>query len=614
MGLSAVAAIFGLVALVMAFIRSDFSVELVARHSHSLKPFFYKIAGAWGNHEGSMLLWCVIMLGYGAIAGAVMAPGRLKARALGVQGALAALSLAYLLFASSPFTRLADPPLDGNGLNPLLQDPALAFHPPFLYLGYVGFSFVFSIAAAGLIEGQVGREWARRVRPWALFAWSALTIGISLGAIWAYYELGWGGWWFWDPVENASFMPWLVGAALVHSLIVTQKRGSMAAWTVLLAVLTFCLSILGAFLVRSGVLTSVHAFALDPERGALLLAGLVIVGVFALGLYAWRAPKLEAGPVFDPISREGALILNNLFLSVAAATVLVGTLYPLVVEAVSGEKISVGSPYFDMTLAPLMAILFLAPPAAQSFAWRKADLTPVLKRLIIAGALAIAAAGATFILLAGKLWAVLGVAIGVWLIAGTITDLLRRIGGGGVARAFALSASIWGMTIAHIGLGVFVIGASVEVNGRVERTFALMPGETAELDNWTFTFNGVQSDEGPNYFSQVADITAVKGRREMQLAPQKRFYPAAGMPTTEVAIRKSLTGDLYVALGDEVRGRPGAWTLRVSFNPMIDWVFGGAGLIALGGFMAFASKRLRQRVEVDDPITVEPDLVAEPAE
>ena len=606
---AAVLAFAGLVTLVIGFVKSDFSIELAAKHSHSLKPVFYKIAGAWGNHEGSMLLWCVIMLVYGAVAAQFMSPGKLKARALGVQGALSVLSLSYLLLASSPFTRLEQPPLDGNGLNPLLQDPALAFHPPFLYLGYVGFSFVFSIAAAGLIEGNVGKDWARRTRPWALFAWSMLTIGISLGAIWAYYELGWGGWWFWDPVENASFMPWLVGAALVHSIIVTQKRGSLAAWTVLLAVLTFCLSILGAFLVRSGVLTSVHAFALDPERGRLLLGGLFVSGVFALGLYAWRAPKLEAGPVFDPISREGAMILNNLFLSVAAATVLVGTLYPLAVEAITGGKISVGAPYFDMTLAPLMALLFLAPPLAQSFAWRKAELQPIVRRLIIAAGLAVAAGVLSLIFLAGKLWAVLGVAVGVWLIAGVGLDIWRRLKGD-FSRAGLLSASVWGMAIAHIGLGLFTIGAAVEVNARIERTYALAPGESAQMGDWTFTFNGVSMRDGPNYSAQRAEIIAQNGSRTLELFPEKRFYPAAGasgMPTTEVAIRKSLSGDLYVALGDSVRGQEGAWTLRASFNPLIDFVFGGAGLIALGGFVALSSRRQRGQ-------PVQHEASAEPAE
>lgn len=581
--------------LIYAFAVSDFSLKLVVSNSHSLKPLFYKIAGAWGNHEGSMLLWCLIMLSFGAMAAPTMKNDSLKAYALGVQGALSALSLMYLLFASSPFIRMAEAPLDGNGLNPLLQDPALAFHPPFLYLGYVGFSFVFSIAAAGLILGQVGSDWAKRARPWALFAWAGLTIGIALGAIWAYYELGWGGWWFWDPVENASFMPWLVGAALVHSIIVTQTRGSLAGWTVFLAVLTFCLSILGAFLVRSGVLTSVHAFALDPERGRLLLFGLAIAAGFAFVLYAWRAPKLKSGKAFDPVSREGALVLNNLFLSVAAATVLVGTLYPLAVEAVTGEKISVGPPYFNLTLAPLMGLLFLAPPVAQAMTWRRADLSPVMKRLIIAGVLAIAAAGVALIMLSGKAFAVFGVAVGVWLIAGTIVDLNRRLAGGGLKRLGKLSLGVWGMTIAHVGLGLFVIGAVAETNGRIERTFALSPGETVQMADWDFTFNGVRSGEGPNFYADIASITAKSGSREFQLSPQKRFYPAAGMPTTEVAIRKSAQGDLYVALGEPLRDTPGGWTVRASFNPLIDWVFFGSGLIALGGFMSFAARAKRSK-------------------
>ncbi len=577
--------------LVRAFLGSDFSLELVVKHSHSLKPTFYKFAGTWGNHEGSMLLWCMIMLGFGAAAVGLMKPSALKTKAIGVQGGLSFLSLTYLLFASSPFTRLDPAPFDGTGLNPLLQDPALAFHPPFLYLGYVGFSFVFSLAAAGLLLNDVGASWAKRARPWALFAWSGLTIGISLGAIWAYYELGWGGWWFWDPVENASLMPWLVGAALVHSIIVTQKRGSMASWTVFLSVLTFCLSILGAFLVRSGVLTSVHAFALDPERGRLLLIGLLLVSGFAFSLFAWRGPGLKSGSEFDPVSREGALILNNLFLSVAAATVLVGTLYPLAMEVVTGEKLSVGTPYFDLTLAPLMGILFLAPPFAQAMTWRAADMSPVVKRLIVAGAIAIAAGAATFVFFSGKLWAVFGVAVGVWLIGGTITDLIKRVGAGGLTRVFKLPLGVWGLTIAHIGLGLFVIGAVVETNGRIERTFAVTQGQVVELGDWSFTFNGVVNSEGPNFYSDRASILAVNGKRETELNPEKRYYPASGMPTTEVAIRKSLVGDLYVALGDPVRGELNGWTIRISINPMIDFVFGGVGFIALGGFLAFAAQR-----------------------
>ncbi|MEM6626837.1 MAG: heme lyase CcmF/NrfE family subunit [Pseudomonadota bacterium] len=585
------------VILVLAFMRSDFSLALVVANSHSLKPDLYKFAGTWGNHEGSMLLWCLIMAAYGAIAAWVMHPGEIKSKALGVQGLLTALSLAYLLFASSPFKRLDPAPMEGTGLNPLLQDPALAAHPPFLYVGYVGFSFVFSMAAAGLLVGEVGRDWARRTRPWTLAAWSGLTVGIALGSIWAYYELGWGGWWFWDPVENASFMPWLVGAALMHSIIVTEKRGGLSAWTVLLAVLAFCFSLLGAFLVRSGVLTSVHAFALDPERGALLLIGLGIAGGAALALYAWRAPALKSGTPFDPVSREGALILNNLFLSIAAATVLVGTLYPLMVEAATGEKVSVGPPYFNLTLAPIMAFLFLAPPLAQAFSWTRAEPGLVLRRLRWAALIAALTGVLAFFLIAQTVWVVLGVAVGVWLIGGAIVDLAKRIGGGGWARAIALPAAVWGMTLAHIGLGVFVIGAVAETSGRVERTYALAPGEITQFGDWALTFNGVAVAEGPNYYADRAEIIAEKGSRRVVLEPEKRFYPAAGTPTTEVAIRKSALGDLYIALGEPVRSSPGSWTLRASFNPLIDWVFLGCGLIALGGLLALADKRFRRRSE-----------------
>ncbi len=591
-----IACLISFVLLVNAFLTSDFSVLLVAKHSHSLKPAFYKFAGAWGNHEGSMLLWCLIMLGFGAIASLVMKNDRLKAYALGVQGGLSFMSLSYLLFASSPFTRVASAPLDGNGLNPLLQDPALAFHPPFLYLGYVGFSFVFSVAAAGLLINEVGSDWAKRVRPWALFSWSALTIGIALGGIWAYYELGWSGWWFWDPVENASLMPWLVGAALVHSIIVTQKRGSMASWTVFLAVLAFCLSILGAFLVRSGVLTSVHAFALDPERGLLLLFGLCVAALFAFVLFAWRGPNLPSGSAFDPISREGALIVNNLFFSVAAATVLVGTLYPLGIELVTGETDSVGEPYFNRTLAPLMALLFLLVPVATTMTWRKADVAPVFRSLVVAGVFAIAAAAVTFIAVAGKLWAVLGAAIGVWVIIGTLTDLYRRVRPGGFERLSKLSLGVWGLMIAHIGLGFFVIGASVETNGRLERTFVMSPGSEVEMAGWTFQYQSLENIDGPNFESQVGTIIAENGARRHVLKPSKRFYPVAGTPTTEVAIRKSLRGDLYVALGEPIPSvHPQAFKVRVSMNPIIDFVFGGVGLIALGGFFAFAD-RVKGRV------------------
>ncbi len=589
--------LLAMAALVVSFVTLDFSVALVASHSHSLKPMIYRVAGAWGNHEGSMLMWCLIMAGFGGVAALAMRAGELRDRALGVQGMLTAGSLTYLLFASSPFTRLDPAPLDGGGLNPLLQDPALALHPPFLYLGYVGFSFVFSLAAAGLIAGKIDRDWAKRVRPWALFAWSGLTIGISLGAIWAYYELGWGGWWFWDPVENASFMPWLVGAALVHSLMVTEKRGGMASWTVFLAVLAFCLSILGAFLVRSGVLTSVHAFAVDPERGLLLLIGLALAGGLAFALYAWRAPKLMAGPDFDPVSREGALILNNLFLAVAAALVLLGTVLPLFGQAL-GVTMSIGEPYFQLTLAPMMAVLFLFMPLSQASTWQRTEMKPLLKRFMPAAVIAVVAAIASFFFVP-SFWMSFGVLAGVWVIAGVVTDLARRAGPGGIGRVFRLSLGVWGMAVAHIGMGVFVIGAAVETASRIERTFAMAPGEQVEIFGWSFRFDGVSEEEGPNYFATRAQVHATHDGVQETLTPERRFYPVAGTPTTEVAIRKTLGGDVYVALGDPLRDTPGAWRIRVAQHPMIDWVFGGAALIAIGGFMAFAA-RLRRRAPVAD--------------
>ncbi len=595
--------LLAMITLVISFVQLDFSVALVAAHSHSQKPLIYRIAGAWGNHEGSMLLWCLIMAGYGAAGALFMRADNLRDKALGVQGLLTAASLAYLLFASSPFLRLDPAPLDGRGLNPLLQDPAVALHPPFLYMGYVGLSFVFSIAAAGLILGKIDRDWAKRVRPWALAAWSALTIGIALGAIWAYYELGWGGWWFWDPVENASFMPWLVGAALIHSLIVTEKRGNMAAWTVFLAVLAFCLALLGTFLVRSGVMTSVHAFATDPTRGIILLIGLAIAGGAALALYAWRAPKLVAGPEFDPVSREGALILNNLFFSVGAALVLVGTVTPMFAQALN-VSLSIGEPYFQLTFAPMMGLLLLLMPLAPMAPWRKAELAPLMKRLLPALVAAVVAAAVAMAVAGGlAVWLGFGVFVGTWVVAGVVIDLVRRAGAGGPARLFRLPLGVWGMAIAHIGIGLFAVGATVEATARSERTFPLSQGESAQMAGWSFRFDGVKQLEGPNYYATRADITVTRenGATEV-IHPEKRFYAIAGTGTTEVAIRKTLTGDVYVALGDTLREEPGVWRIRIARHPLIDWIFGGAALIALGGFMSLAALvRRRVRVAKDEP-------------
>ena len=583
-GLGFAAMAFAFMTLVWAFARSDFSVELVAAHSHTLKPFGYKIAGTWGNHEGSMALWCLVGLGFGAAGAWLMKSGRpvFEARALGVQGLLSLGSLAYLLFASSPFTRLDPAPLQGAGLNPLLQDPALAIHPPMLYLGYVGYSFVFALAAAGLIDGRIDRQWARTARIWALAAFVPLSLGIALGSYWAYYELGWGGWWFWDPVENASLMPWLIGAALMHSLIVTEKRGSFSSWTALLAVLAFCFSMLGAFLVRSGVLTSVHSFAVDPLRGAVLLFGLLALGGAALVLFALRAPKLSAGPPWLAASREGALMGNNLVLAVATATVLLGTLFPLIAEAF-GQTVSVGEPYFNLTFTPIMALALLALPIVQAWAWGKADLASFWKWAAgFAGLVAafwLAGIGPLDIpLLAG-----IGLALGVWLV------FARR----------QMPLRVWGMTLAHAGLGIFVIGAVLQTSGRTQTTLALQEGEAQAIAGWQVRLDDVSSIEGPNWYAERATLTATRGGSKTELHPQKRYYPAARMPTTETAIHKTGTGDLYIALGDGRRNQAGEtrWTFEVFHNPLIDFIYLGVVLIALGAGLCMSGKRTKTKPE-----------------
>ena len=577
--------------LVVAFARSDFSVALVANNSHTLKPMLYKVAGAWGNHEGSMALWCLVTLGFGAAGALWMRTGRdlFEARALGIQGLLAVGALAYLLFASSPFLRLDPAPFQGAGLNPLLQDPALSFHPPMLYLGYVGYSFVFALAAAGMMEARVDSVWAREARRWSLAAFIPLSLGIALGSYWAYYELGWGGWWFWDPVENASLMPWLIGAALLHSVVVTEKREGFGAWSALLAVLAFLFSIMGAFLVRSGILTSVHAFAVDPERGTLLLFGLLTYGGFALVLFAMRAPKLPGGKPWMLLSREGALMANNIVLIVAALTVLLGTLFPLMAEAV-GRTISVGEPYFNLTFTPMLALLLVILPVVQAWAWGKADLKNWSKWAIGGAALAL-----VFLALGVGLWdisigAALGLALGVWLVFGALWEVKRRAITPG--RIFRLPPRVWGMTLAHMGLGLFVIGAVVETTGRYETTVALAEGGSGTVAGWTLTLDQVRAIEGPNWYADRAQLTATRGGAKAVLAPTKRYYPAAQMPTTETAIHKTGTGDLYAALGEQriVDGEP-RWVFRVYYNPLIDMVYFGVILMALGGAFSLWPRR-----------------------
>jgi cytochrome c-type biogenesis protein CcmF len=591
-------------ALMTAFVTSDFSVANVAENSHTDQPLFYRVAATWGSHEGSMLLWNLALTALGAavaVFGGAL-PAGIKSLTLACQGALGVLFIGYTVFASSPFQRLVQAPIQGHSLNPILQDPFMAIHPPFLYSGYVGFSVVFSLAVAALIEGRVDAAWARWVRPWALAAWSLLTVGITLGSFWAYYELGWGGWWFWDPVENASFMPWLVGAALIHSAIVTEKRGALAGWTVFLALAAFSFSMLGGFLVRSGVLTSVHAFAVDPTRGVLLLSILVIAAGTAFALFAWRAPSLAPGGLFAPISREGALVLNNLFLSGAVVSVALGTLYPLIRQALSGEAISVGAPYFALTFAPLMAACLLVLPAGPLLNWKRGDVLGALQRLWLAGAVALAVGLLALLLInPQKGMAAAGLALGAWLIAGAAVEVAQRCGFGRAAPALALQRlrrlprAEWGMTLAHLGIGVFVIGACCELSWRTETVQALSPGQSLRAGAYTLTLDKVAAVDGPNFSADRAtlQIAGPRGAR-FTVEPERRFYPAQRQTTSKVAIRRRGTSDLYVVLGEprSVGGKP-AWLIRVFFNPLARLIFFGPILMALGGVLSLSDRRLR---------------------
>ena len=594
-------------ALMHAFVTSDFSVANVVANSQLTEPLVYKVAAVWGSHEGSMLLWCLALTGFGA-AVAVFGrglPAGLKALTVASQGTLGLLFIGYTAFASNPFSRLADAPVAGAALNPILQDPFLAIHPPFLYSGYVGFSVVFSFAVAALIEGRVDAAWARWVRPWTLAAWSCLTVGITLGSFWAYYELGWGGWWFWDPVENASFMPWLVGTALLHSAIVTEKRGALAGWTVFLALAAFTFSMLGAFLVRSGVLTSVHAFAVDPKRGILLLGILAVAAGSGFTLFAWRAPALKGeGGLFAPVSREGALVLNNLFLAAATLTVLLGTLYPLIRQALTGEAISVGSPYFALTFAPLMAACLLILPAGPFLAWKRGDALGAMQRLWGAAGLAVLAALIGYFLLQPqKLTPAVGLLIGVWLIAGSAWELCTRVklGAAPVAetarRLGGLPRGQWGMTLAHIGLGVFVLGAAFETSGRVDAAEALSVGQSLKVGQYLLTLKSVAPLEGPNYTAEraVLSVTGPNGAAA-DVTPERRFYPANRQTTSQVAIQRHGASDLYVVVGERREGARPNWLIRTYWNPWARLIFGGPILMALGGLISLSDRRLRLAV------------------
>lgn len=605
---SALAVAVAFAALIFAFAVSDFSVANVAANSHTDKPMLYKVAAAWGSHEGSLLLWCLVMTGFGAtLARARNLPFGLRTSAVATQGLLGALFLAFAVFTSNPFARLDPAPFQGGSLNPLLQDPALAFHPPLLYLGYVGFSVCFSLAVAALIEGRANASfwpaWGRWVRPWALASWAFLTVGIALGSFWAYYELGWGGWWFWDPVENASFMPWLAGAALLHSAVVTERRGALAGWTTFLALLAFTFSMLGAFLVRSGVLTSVHAFAVDPQRGLMLLAILGVTAGAAFALFAWRAPQLKGGGMFAPVSREGALVLNNLFLTAAAATVMLGTLYPLILEAASGSTISVGPPYFALTFTPLMAVALLILPAGPLLAWKRGDLTGVLQRLWVAALLAVALGLAAWALFEPKkALAAAGLALGFWLIVGALAETAERVRlfraplAEVFRRARALPLGAWGMTLAHAGLGVFVLGAVVETGYRIETGRPLQVGQSIEAAGYSVRLDQVRVVEGPNYLAEQGRFTiGIEGGKTRILTAERRFFPAGGQTTTEVGLDFRGLDDIYVVLGERaalIDGRP-SWSVRVWWNPWARLIFLGPAIMALGGLLSLLDRRLR---------------------
>ncbi|MFN4089824.1 MAG: heme lyase CcmF/NrfE family subunit [Alphaproteobacteria bacterium] len=588
------------VALTYAFVVSDFSVALVVDHSHSAKPLLYKVTGVWGNHEGSLLLWVLILTLFGGMVARFGGnlPATLQARTLAVQAMISVGFMAFTLLTSNPFVRLPMPPADGTDLNPLLQDPGLAFHPPFLYLGYVGFSIVFSFAVAALIEGRVDAAWARWVRPWTLLAWCGLTLGIGLGSWWAYYELGWGGFWFWDPVENASLLPWLSGTALLHSAIVVEKRNALKSWTILLAILTFSLSLIGTFLVRSGVLTSVHAFATDPERGVFILLLLVVAIGGALTLYAFRAPSLRAEGFFAPVSREGALVLNNLVLCTATATVFIGTLYPLFLDAVGGAKISVGPPYFNATFGPLMAALLLLVPVGPYLAWKRADLAGVAQRLWIA-AVAAAAIGAVawWMRAGGPLLAVFGIALAAWLVFGALAELADRIA---LFRAPAatvwnrarhLPRAAWGMTVAHAGVGIAVAGIVGLTAWTTEDIRVMRPGDRMQIAGHLLRFDGVERVQGPNYVADAGRFVLESSPRRETLVPEKRIYPVAGMNTTEAAIRTTGVGDLYVVLGDSYPD--GGWAVRVYDKPLAPWLWVGTIVMTLGGLISLADRRYR---------------------
>ena len=590
---------FAFGALTYAFVVSDFSLRVVVQNSHTAKPMLYKVSGVWGNHEGSMLLWVLILTLFGACAawfGGNLPPG-LRARVLAVQSSISAAFLGFVLFTSNPFVRLQNPPFNGQDLNPLLQDPGLAFHPPFLYLGYVGLSMSFSFAVAALIEGRVDAAWARWVRPWTLAAWIFLTIGIALGSWWAYYELGWGGFWFWDPVENASFMPWLIAAALLHSAIVVEKRESLKSWTILLSILAFGFSLIGTFIVRSGVLTSVHSFASDPARGVYVLFILAFFTGGALILYAFRAHAMEAKGVFSMASRETALVVNNLLLAVAAFVVFIGTIWPLVAELAFGRKLSVGAPFFNMAFTPFMVALAVILPVGAILSWKRARLKRAIKSMSGVFALALAAGVLTWAVQTGRsALGPVGIGLGVWLVFGTGLDLWMRTGRNGFAerfrRLFRLPRADWGKSLAHGGLGIAILGIACLTAWSEEDIRVGQLNQPFTVGDYEITLLSVNREQGPNYISTIGEMSVTRdGKLVTTLFPEKRVYPVQSMPTTEAAIYNGFLQDIYLVIGDPQDG--GGWAVRTYIKPFASWIWFGCALMALGGIFSLTDRRYR---------------------
>ncbi|MBE0591982.1 MAG: heme lyase CcmF/NrfE family subunit, partial [Gemmatimonadales bacterium] len=609
-----IAILIAFATLIAGFVGNDFSVALIASHSNTDLPLELRIAATWGSHEGSMLLWSLMASGWTCAVAAFsrsLSPV-LRARILGVLGLISVGFLLFLLFTSNPFERLLPPAVEGRDLNPLLQDPGMVFHPPLLYMGYVGLSVAFAFAIAGLLGGGFDAAWARWARPWTTVAWCFLTLGIALGSFWAYYELGWGGWWFWDPVENASFMPWLVATALIHSLAVAEKRGTFRSWTVLLAILGFSLSLMGTFLVRSGVLTSVHAFATDPARGVFILAFLVIVIGGSLTLFAWRAPQIGAGNAFGPVSRESMLLANNILLVVAMAAVMLGTLYPLVLDTLGLGKISVGPPYFEAVFVPVMApalFLIAVGPLAR---WKRTELPPLVSRLrwafaisVISGLAAPVAAVAAGV--DGPAWRPLtsiGLAFGFWITAGVVVAIAETLRTPGRAfsirhaasRARMQPPSVWGMHLAHLGVAAFVFGVTLVNSYEIGTELRAEVGHTITVGDYRLTFTGLDKITGPNYDADRGhfEVRDSAGRLVTQLHPEKRIYRASGQPMTEAAIDRSLLRDVYVSMGEPLGGT--VWAIRAHVKPFVNWIWLGCVMMAAGGFIAVADKRYRRRL------------------